>query len=76
MRWTVTHAAKKLGHYGRGLLIQIPTAGVVTAEAYTICLSQLEHEFATDTRRGWLEQADVINTLPLKKLRKLFKRYG
>lgn len=27
-------------------------------------------------RRGWLEQADVINTLPLKKLRKLFKRFG
>jgi hypothetical protein len=26
----------------------MPTAGVVTAEAYTICLSQLEHEFATD----------------------------
>ena len=27
----------------------MPIAGAVTAETYTICLSQLEHQFATDT---------------------------
>ncbi len=28
----------------------MPIAGVVTAEAITICLSQLEHKFATNGR--------------------------
>jgi len=30
----------------------MPTAGEVSAEVYTICLSQLEHEFATDRSKA------------------------
>ena len=43
MRWTVTHPVKKLGRYDRRLQIYIHTAGVVTAEANSICLSRLEY---------------------------------
>ena len=43
LRWTVTHPVKKLGRYDRRLQIYIHTAGVVTAEANSSCLSRLEH---------------------------------
>jgi len=48
MRWTVTLPAKEMRRYERMLQIWILTAGEVTAEAYIICRSQPEHEFATD----------------------------
>ena len=41
--WVVTPLAQRLERHRQKLQIYIPTAGVATAEAYTICLSRLEH---------------------------------
>lgn len=41
--WVVTPLAQRPERHGQKRQIYIPTAGVATAETYTICLSRLEH---------------------------------
>ena len=59
MRWTVTLPVKEMRRYEPMLQIWILTAGEVTAEAYIICQSRPEHEFATDTSQYANNRAEL-----------------
>ena len=59
MRWTATLPVKEMPRYEPMSRIWILTAGVVTAEAYIICRSRPEHEFATDTSQYANNRAEL-----------------